>query len=144
MSTAERLYTPELLALTLRLAAYPWDESLPLMGDARSKSCGSTLTMGLALDAAGRIERIGLRARACAVGQASAAIFADAAKGLTQEDIRQAHVDMHRWLAGEGALPDWPGISAIEPARSFPGRHGAMLLPWQAAMAALSSAQPSV
>ncbi len=144
MSTAERLYTPELLALTLRLAAYPWDESLPLMGDARSKSCGSTLTMGLALDAAGRIERIGLRARACAVGQASAAIFADAAKGKTQGDIRQAHEDMLRWLAGEGALPDWPGISAIEPAHSFPGRHGAMLLPWQAALAALSSAQPSV
>lgn len=144
MSTAERLYTPELLALTLRLAAYPWDESLPLSGDARSKSCGSTLAMGLALDGEGRIERIALRARACAIGQASAAIFADAAKGMVPEDIRQAHDDMVRWLAGEGALPDWPGISAIEPARGFPGRHGAMLLPWQAAMAALSSAQPSV
>ncbi|HTN15727.1 MAG TPA: iron-sulfur cluster assembly scaffold protein [Sphingomonadaceae bacterium] len=144
MSTAERLYTPELLALTLRLAEYPWDDALPLFGEARSKSCGSTLAMGLALDSAGRIGRISLRARACAVGQASAAIFADAAKGMTREEIQQTHDGLINWLAGDGALPDWPGIAAIEAARSFPGRHGAMLLPWQAALAALSSAQPSV
>ncbi|WP_336977234.1 iron-sulfur cluster assembly scaffold protein [Altererythrobacter fulvus] len=144
MSSAERLYTPELLALTLRLAEYPWDESLPLKGDARSRSCGSTLAMGLSLDAEGRVARIGLRARACAVGQASAAIFADAAKGLAFEQIESAHDAMARWLAGEGHLPDWPGISAIEAARAFPGRHGAMMLPWQAALAALSSAPASV
>ena len=144
MSSAERLYTPELLALTLRLAEYPWDESLPLKGDARSRSCGSTLAMGLSLDAGGRVARIGLRARACAVGQASAAIFADAAKGLVFEQIESAHDAMASWLAGEGRLPDWPGISAIKAARAFPGRHGAMMLPWQAALAALSSAPASV
>jgi len=41
-------------------------------------------------------------------------------------------------------LPDWPGLDAIEAARAFPGRHGAMLLPWQAALAALSSERASV
>ncbi|KPL67613.1 Fe-S cluster protein [Erythrobacter sp. SG61-1L] len=144
MSSAERLYTPELLALTLRLAEYPWDDGLPMKGDARSRSCGSTLAMGLSLDGDGRIDRMGLRARACAIGQASAAIFAGAASGKTAAEIESVHDAMASWLAGSGPLPDWPGISAIEAARAFPGRHGAMMLPWEAALAALSSAPASV
>jgi len=135
--SAERLYTPELLALTLRLADYPWTEDFALTGDARSKSCGSTLTIGLELED-GRITRIGLRARACAVGQASAAIFADAARGLDRAAIEAGHDAMAAWLAGAGPLPDWPGIAHLEPARGYPARHGAMMLPWQAALAALS------
>ncbi len=138
---AERLYTPELLALTLRLAEYPWTESFALTGEARSKSCGSTLAIGFELDGEGRIARLGLRARACAVGQASAAIFADAATGMDDSAVKAGHDAMTAWLAGSGPLPDWPGIAAIEAARAYPARHGAMMLPWQAALAALSSSE---
>ena len=122
MSVAERLYTPELLALTLRLAQYPWADDLPLKGDARSKSCGSTL----------------------AVGQAAGTIFADAAIDMDRAAIAETLASLQNWLAGEGNLPDWPGLGAIEAARAFPGRHGAMMLPWQAALAALSSEPGSV
>jgi hypothetical protein len=48
---------------------------------------------------------------------------------------------MEAWVAGEGALPGWPDLKVIAPARDFPGRHGAMLLPWKAALAALSKAE---
>jgi NifU-like protein involved in Fe-S cluster formation len=143
MSGAERLYTPELLALTLRLAEYPWAEDSTLTGDARSKSCGSTLALALELDANDRIARLGIRARACAVGQASAAIFADAATGLDRAAIEAARDEMAAWLAGTGPLPDWPGIAMLEPARAYPARHGAMMLPWEAAAAALSSERAS-
>jgi hypothetical protein len=37
-------------------------------------------------------------------------------------------------------MPDWPGLAAIAPAREFPGRHGAIMLPWTAARDALSGA----
>jgi hypothetical protein len=36
-------------------------------------------------------------------------------------------------------LPDWPDIQQIEPARDYPGRHGAIALPWKAALDALSN-----
>lgn len=143
MAASERLYTPELLALTLRLAEYPWVDPYLRSGEARSKSCGSTLTMGIDTDDIGTITRIGLRARACAVGQASAAIFADAAVGRGAEEIATAHRAMVQWLADEGGLPDWPGIAAIEAAHAYPARHGAMMLPWEAALAALSSVPAS-
>jgi len=138
MSGAARLYTPELLGLAVRLAAYPFDDALPLQGAARSASCGSTLAMGLALDDAGRIARIGLKVHACAVGQAAAALFADAASGCDPAAILTAGEAMERWIGGEAAMPAWPGLATIEPARAFPGRHGAMLLPWRAAVEALS------
>jgi hypothetical protein len=47
------------------------------------------------------------------------------------------------WLAGSAGLPEWPGIEAIVPARDYPARHGAIMLPWTAACDALSSAVPS-
>jgi len=142
MAGAERLYTPELLGLAVALADYPADPDLPLHGAARSKSCGSTLEADLALDAEGRIERLGLRVRACAVGQAAAAIFARAASGRGAEDIAAAHGALATWLAAGGELPDWPGIAALIEARGYPARHGAIMLPWTAARDALSSPPP--
>ena len=139
MASAAKLYTPELLALAVALADYPPDPTLPLHGDARSKSCGSTLATDIAVDMGGRIERLGMRVRACAVGQASAAIFARAAAGRTLADIEAMHAALTEWLAGSGERPDWPGLAALDAARDFPGRHGAIMLPWTAARAALST-----
>jgi NifU-like protein involved in Fe-S cluster formation len=139
VASATVLYTPEVLALTTVLAAYRLDDALVLRSEARSRSCGSTLTLGLALDAQDRVERVGVRSQACAIGQASAAIFAQAAVGRSTAEIAAAAHAVTRWLAGEGELPDWPGLSAIVAARDYPGRHGALLLPWRAALQLLSS-----
>lgn len=138
MSGAERLYTPELLALAVGLAAYPLTDEFTLTGEARSRSCGSTLRMGVTMDDTGRIERIGLRVAACAVGQASAAIFAAAAPGRSPEELAATVAALEAWLTGGGAAPEWPRLDLLVPARAYPGRHGAMLLPWKAALDALS------
>jgi NifU-like protein involved in Fe-S cluster formation len=143
MAGSEKLYTPELLALAVSLTEYPPDPALALHGEARSKSCGSTLAMDIAVDGEGRIERLGMRVRACAVGQASAAIFAREAIGHRLADIEAAHASLTQWLAGSGDLPAWSGIEAIVPARDYPARHGAIMLPWTAARDALSSAAPA-
>lgn len=131
--SAARLYTPQVLELATGLSACGWDETLPLRGEARSKSCGSTIALGLATDRRGRIERIGVRSQACAIGQAAAAIFAGAAKGMGGDEVRAAHGAIAAWLSGEGPMPDWPGLDAIAPARDYPARHGAILLAWRVA-----------
>jgi NifU-like protein involved in Fe-S cluster formation len=127
------LYTPEVLQLATGLADHAWDDALPLKGIARSRSCGSTLEIGLALDEAGRIAQVALRSRACAIGQASAAIFARAAPGRNGEEIAAALADLRAWLGEGGPMPDWPGLETIVAAKDYPGRHGAILLAWQAA-----------
>ena len=143
MTAAQRLYTPELLALAVELAEYPPLDLAPAHAEARSPTCGSTLGMDLALDDRGRIARLGLRVRACAVGQAAAAIFARHAPGRDLADIRDVHARLEAWLDDEGPAPEWPDLALIAPARGYPARHGAMLLPWKAAVAALSSTAPA-
>jgi NifU-like protein involved in Fe-S cluster formation len=137
---AARLYTPEVLALAVRLADYPLDPSLPLMGEARSRSCGSELGMALSLDSAGRIAAIGLKVRACAIGQAAAALFVQGAEGQKPADIDAALMRVEQWLVSGGSEAPWPGLGVLEAARAYPARRGAILLPWKAAQAALGKA----
>ena len=72
-SRTAALYSPELLALAIELADFPFDPQARVTGEARSRSCGSTIALSSARP--DRIERLGLRVSACAVGQASAALF---------------------------------------------------------------------
>lgn len=142
--SGHRLYTPEVLAAAVSLAQFPLTDDFALRGEARSKTCGSRIEVGLLLDADDRVARIGLAARACAIGQASAAIFAQGATGRTADDLRSAQSAMIAWLAGAGPAPAWPGIELIAPAVAFPARHGAMILPWVAAREALADRAISV
>lgn len=141
--SAARLYTSELLALAVELARWPRLGEASLHGEARSPTCGSTLAIDLALDERGQIAGLGLAVRACAVGQAAAAIFARHAEGRDAAGIAATLAGLEAWLAGGAPLPDWPGLAPLEPARGYPARHGAMLLPWKAALAALSSPAPA-
>ena len=139
MASAAQLYTTDILGLAVALANYPfagntWDRR----GEARAPLCGSTVALGLAVDANGAIEQLGLQVQACAIGQAAAAIFAQDARGTGLAAIVTAHAAIADWLAGEGPLPDWPGFDLLEPARGYPARHGAIILPWKAAIRALS------
>jgi len=140
LASVAALYTPQVLMLATSLVAFPLDEALPLHGHARSASCGSSLRVAMALDASGAIDRIGVAAQACAIGQAATAIMLDAAKGRQHSDFQRAEAALQNWLSGEGELPDWPGLDVLEPARGFAGRHGAILLGWRAVLAAFSSA----
>ena len=131
------LYNAEVLGLATSLADYPLSADLPLRGSARASTCGSTIELGLAVDPAGRITGVGMRAQACAIGQSAAAIFALAAPDKSFREIGTAVSSIENWLAGD-TLPDWPGIAVIAAARDYPARHGAILLAWRAALVALA------
>ncbi|SFF94063.1 hypothetical protein SAMN05518801_10414 [Novosphingobium sp. CF614] len=135
--SATVLYTSDVLGLAVGLARFPLTDDLPLRAEARSKSCGSTITLGLATAPDRTIAKIGVRSQACAIGQAAAAIFAQGAPGRSIDEIHAAGTAIASWLAGASELPDWPGLSAIAAARDYPARHGAVMLPWNAAMQVL-------
>ena len=136
------LYSPEILAAAVGLADFPLDPALPFRGEARARSCGSSLKLGLSLDEHGRIASVGCRAQACAVGQAAARIFAVAAPGRTLAEVSAERASLAGWLRAEAPIPDWPGIALLDAARDYPARHGAILLAWDAALAALASPLP--
>ncbi len=137
MSSAATLYTPEVLALATSLARFPLEDGLTQRGTARSATCGSTIELGLICAADGTIAQLGLRAHACAIGQAAAALFAEHAVGMNAAEIAAVAAQIEAWLIGS-AMPDWPGFAAIAAAREYPARHGAVLLAWRAALVAMS------
>lgn len=128
------LYSPQLLALAIELAQYPFNADAAYRGEAHSRSCGSSIE----LSCTANLEDLGMRVTACAVGQAAAAIFARRATGLDSEAIGVALVQIEQWLAGAPDIPAWPDFDELAAARAYPGRHGAILLPWKAALDALS------
>lgn len=142
MASSATLYTREVLALATSLSQWPLDSDLPLTGSARSPTCGSAVSLSIEADAAGAITQIGLKTQACAIGQASAALFAADAIGRDAHNLAASLEAIRQWLKEGGALPDWPGFATIAAARDYPARHGAILLAWQAALEALSS-QPN-
>lgn len=141
--SATSLYTPELLALATRLAGYPLTQDFAHCAEERSRTCGSTISVGVDLDTSGRVSRIGLQVGACAIGQASAALLAISAKGQLPGDFVHTSNAIEAWLSAESSahcvLPDWPGFDALQPAREHKGRHGALLLAWTAITQALST-----
>ncbi|MEO0698668.1 MAG: hypothetical protein AAFY81_03005, partial [Pseudomonadota bacterium] len=96
-------------------------------------------TIGLDLEAEGTVRRVGFKVSACAVGQSSAAILAQGAQGMSAAALADTLDAIRAWLSGEGDLPDWPGFQTLAPAKERTGRHGALLLPWEAACNALST-----
>jgi NifU-like protein involved in Fe-S cluster formation len=139
-SDTASLYTPELLALAISLSQCPYDPDSRYAGNARSRTCGSTLDASFALGEDGLIEQVGLRVSACAIGQAAAAIFAQGAAGMDANAVAAALAEIEAWLDG-GPEPRWPGFAPLLPARPHKGRHGALILPWRAALEALPKAR---
>jgi len=138
-ATASKLYSPRLLMLSTGLSQFPLDDRFEWLGRARSKTCGSVIALGLDTDEAGTVSRVGMQVTACAVGQSSAAVLAKGVIGSDVDQLTEMKAHIENWLEGEAPLPQWPEFDALEPAREHRGRHGAILLPWTAAIEALSS-----
>lgn len=106
-----------------------------------SPVCGSRVTVDLDLDEAGRVARFGQEVRACALGQASAAILGAEVIGKTPLELAQTRDTLAAFLKGEAETPgNWPGLDVLAPARPHKGRHGSILLAFQTAAEAAAQA----
>lgn len=136
------LYTVEILRLAASIPYLEWLDGPHGRAEARSPTCGSVTTVEVQLDEQGRVAALSQQVQACAFGQASAALMGKHAVGRGAAEVEQALTDFSAWLEGARGDPgEWPGLDALEPARSRRARHGAMLLPFRALLAAISDAQ---
>jgi NifU-like protein involved in Fe-S cluster formation len=110
-----------------------------------SPICGSRVTADVAVDAGGRVAAFGQEVRACALGQASAAILGGGVIGATPAELDEAHRLLAAWLKADGPLPPaladrFPKLALFEPARAHPARHASIGLAFEAAAAAATDA----
>ena len=114
----------------LRLAA-----SIPHLGrlqrphasaEKRSALCGSRVAVDVLLDGEGRVAALGQEVRACALGQASAALMGAHAIGRTPDELAASRDDLAGFLGGERSDPGtWPGLDIFGDARPYKARHAA-------------------
>jgi NifU-like protein involved in Fe-S cluster formation len=135
------LYTTEILRLAASMEPPRELEREDGRAEVRSPTCGSRIVAAVQLSPKGKVEAFSQDVRACAFGQASAALLEQGAIGRGADEVRQALSELAEWLDGAAAEPSWPGLHALGPARTKRGRHGAMLLPFRALLAAIESAQ---
>ena len=136
------LYTTEILRLAASLQPARDLERVDGRAELRSPTCGSTILTAVTLDEEGKVAALSQTVSACAFGQASAALLEASASGKAAAEVRSALDSLSDWLAGNSDDPgDWPGLSALAPARAKTGRHGAILLPFRALVAAMEQAR---
>ena len=110
--------------------------------EVRSPTCGSRIAMSVQLDGDRRVEHVSMQVHACAFGQASAALVQRHCQGRDHDEVSEAMLALSRWLANEhNEIDHWPGIVVLEPAKATSGRHGAILLPFRALLAAMEDAR---
>ena len=137
------LYTLEILRLAAEIPHCDPLVEPDGVAERRSPTCGSRIRVEVRLDARGRISELGQEVHACAFGQAAASIMASAAMDRSLAEASAMRIAFADWLAGKREEPGWQPLEALAPARSRTGRHGAMLLPFNALEAAIAAALDS-
>lgn len=138
-----KLYSGRILALA---AAIPHLGRLAApQGRAQKRAplCGSSITMDV-LVRDGRIADFAQEVRACALGQASAAILGAVAIGRSRSELLAARADVAAMLAGAPPpAPPFDGYEVLIAARDYRNRHGSILLALDALCAAMEAAEPA-
>ncbi|MDB6178554.1 iron-sulfur cluster assembly scaffold protein [Paracoccus sp. Z330] len=136
-----QLYSRRILALTTAIPHQGRLATPEASASKRSPHCGSSVTVDLVLSD-GAISEFAQQVRACALGQASAAVLGGAIIGRTRHDMIVARDQLRAMLKQEGPAPAAPfaDLEALLPAKDYPNRHASILLAWDATIEAMDSA----
>ncbi len=141
--TAATLYNRDILRLAASLEVMAPLTPPAGRAEMRSPTCGSRVTVSVRRTRDGRIEALSADIASCALGQASAAILLREVEGLDRSAVEQAHRAMQAYLAGTAGPPPFTDAGLFGPARDYPARHPAILLPYDALLAALADEEHS-
>ncbi|MEM8653917.1 MAG: iron-sulfur cluster assembly scaffold protein [Pseudomonadota bacterium] len=110
----------------------------------RSPLCGSTVTVDVIVED-GRVTDFGQDVKACALGQAAAAVTGGAIIGRTLDEVMAGRDALRAMLKSGGPVPPAPfdGFEVLEPARDYKNRHASILLSIEAAAEAMEQAAQS-
>ena len=135
------LYNAQILRLATSIPHQERLDEPQATSSKRSPICGSRVTVDVIVDDEGRIVNLGQEVRACALGQAAAALMAEHAIGRTPAELADARDALTAFLAGERDDPgDWPGLNLFAPARPHAARHPSIRLAFEAVAEAAAQA----
>jgi NifU-like protein involved in Fe-S cluster formation len=141
---AQSLYNSEILRLATEIPHQHRLDAPQASVRKVSPICGSRVIVDMDVFD-GHVVRFGQEVNACALGQASAAILGQHILGRTAAELRQAREALSAFLKGHGPAPsgDFSALEIFTPAISYRSRHGAIMLPFDAAAEAAENLEAS-
>ncbi|MGY6547400.1 MAG: iron-sulfur cluster assembly scaffold protein [Roseinatronobacter sp.] len=129
-----KLYSSRILALATDVPHLGRLDAPQASARRRSPLCGSAVTVDLDMTD-GRVSRFAQDVKACALGQAAAAVLGAQVLGCTAATLERARIQLRAMLTAEGPVPDAPfdGFEVLIPARDYRNRHASILLALDAA-----------
>jgi NifU-like protein involved in Fe-S cluster formation len=106
-----------------------------------SKLCGSRIIVDVAIKD-GRVSDFAQEVKACALGQAAAAVLGAQVIGATPEEIEMARDQLRAMLKSGGPAPSgrFSELSVLEAVKDYPARHASTMLAFEAAAEAARAA----
>jgi NifU-like protein involved in Fe-S cluster formation len=107
-----------------------------------SKLCGSRITVDVALDDEGRVKDFAQDVKACALGQAAAAVLGAHVIGADLTEIEAARDALRAMLKSGGPAPSgrFADLVVLQPVKDYPARHASTQLAFEAAAEAVRQA----
>ncbi|KEJ88379.1 iron-sulfur cluster assembly scaffold protein [Sulfitobacter donghicola] len=137
-----KLYSGRILALAADIPHLGRLDSPDASVTRRSPLCGSSVTVDVQMED-GKLVAMGQDVKACALGQAAAAVTGAAALGASLETIQQGRDQLKAMLKGKGGTPEAPfdGFEVLTPAVDYKNRHASIMLSLEALAEAMETAQ---
>jgi len=106
-----------------------------------SKLCGSRILVDVKMDG-DRVADFAQEVKACALGQAAAAVLGEHVIGARVDEIESARDQLRAMLKAGGPAPEgrFVELQALEPVKDYPARHASTLLAFEAAAEAARAA----
>jgi NifU-like protein involved in Fe-S cluster formation len=107
-----------------------------------SKLCGSKITVDVRVED-GKVADFAQDVRACALGQAAAAVLGEHVVGASLREIEVARDALRAMLKADGPPPAgrFSELAVLEPVKDYPARHASTLLAFEAAAQAVRQAE---
>lgn len=124
-----KLYSTRILALAADIPHLGKLDTPDIEIKKRAPLCGSSISIGVRFDGP-RIADFAQDVKACALGQAAAAVVGASVIGLTKGDIVNARDQLLAMLKEEGPIPSAPfeGLEVLKPAAAYKNRHASIML----------------
>lgn len=139
-----KLYSGRILALAADMPRTTRLDNPTATAKRRAPLCGSTVTVDVKVSD-GVVTDYAQDVKACALGQAAAAIVGANIVGLTLPEIQAGRDALYAMLKEDGPVPSAPfsELEVLQPAKDYKNRHASIMLAFDATLDALHDAQAS-
>lgn len=138
----DELYSARILKLAANLPHSGRLAAPEGTGERVAKLCGSRAVVDVVLDEAGRVAAFAQDVRACALGQAAAAVLGESVIGASLDELAEARDAMSAMLkdGGEGPAGRFEGLRALKQVADYPARHASTMVAVEATLEAVRQA----